>query len=61
MKFPWTKRVEKLHEDTLKAEEELKEIKDRWPQVKSVTGATRNHRETNHWSNEIKVIFLGRH
>lgn len=60
MKFPWQKRADQMHEETLKAKEDLKEIKDRWPQVENVTRAVKKHRQTNHWANEIQVIFTGR-
>lgn len=61
MKFPWKKREEAFHRETLKAEAQLEEIKSRWPQVQKTTSVTRRHRQMNHWSNEIQVIFLGRH
>lgn len=61
MKFPWKKREEELHKETLKAEGELEDIKKRWPQVVSATSVTRQHRQMNHWSAEIQAIFTGRH
>lgn len=60
MKFPWKKREEELHLETLRAEADLEDIQRRWPQVNKSTSAIRQHRQMNHWSNEISAIFSGR-
>jgi hypothetical protein len=62
MKWPWAR--DQRHEDDQQALEEaqerLAEVRGQWPRVEAAVEAMRQHRQRNHFAENIHLIYTGR-
>lgn len=60
MKLPWTKRAEAAEREAAVARERRDVVVAQWPEVRTVAGESRHHRELNGFSNIIVAVARGK-
>lgn len=60
MKFPWTRRAEKAHDEGVAADEQLVRIRADWKRVNEGAAETHKERTANNWTATVRILFSGK-